>query len=108
MSHSLAGEWDLRIKTPIGSLDVVYTFTESTEGVAGSARSASETVPLTDIVDRDAADGRHVTWRQKVTRPMRLNLDFDVVVTGDDLRGQARAGRLPGSAVTGRRRTGAR
>jgi len=106
VSHPLAGCWDVRIKTPVGSLDVVYTFAESSAGLVGSARSSSESVPLTEIVETETADGRHVTWRQKVTKPLRLNLDFDVVVAGDLLRGTARAGRLPGSSVTGRRRSG--
>jgi hypothetical protein len=34
---------------------------------------------------------------------MRLNLEFDVVVDGDQLTGHSRAGRLPRSAVTGNR-----
>lgn len=42
--HPLAGRWDLRIRTPIGSLEVVHTFTESAAGLAGTARSAAETV----------------------------------------------------------------
>ena len=40
-----------------------------------------------------------------MTTPMRLNLVFHVLVTGDALGGHSRAGRLPRSAVTGTRRT---
>jgi hypothetical protein len=54
-------------------------------------------VPLRDIV----VDGQRVTWRQSVTKPMRLNLDFNVVVDGDRMSGHSKAGRLPRSAVTG-------
>jgi hypothetical protein len=90
----LTGQWDVSIKTPIGSLAVVYSFTE--DG-AGSATSKGETVPLHDIV----IAGQRVTWRQSVTKPMRLNLEFDVVVDGDRLTGHSKAGRLPRSAVTG-------
>jgi hypothetical protein len=35
---------------------------------------------------------------------MRLNLAFAVTVDGDTLAGTSRAGRLPASKVTGRRR----
>ena len=42
-------------------------------------------------------------WSQTITKPMRLNLDFDVVIEADEMRGHSRAGRLPRSAVTGRR-----
>jgi hypothetical protein len=98
---SIVGDWDVTIKTPIGSLAVVYTFAD--DGIlTGSATGRSETVPLRDI----AVDGQRVTWRQSVTKPMRLNLEFDVEVDGDRLAGRSRAGRLPHSAVTGVRRQG--
>ncbi|HEX2283339.1 MAG TPA: hypothetical protein VHI10_00710 [Mycobacterium sp.] len=98
---SIIGDWDVTIKTPIGSLAVVYTFTDN-GAIEGTATGRGETVPLRDIV----VDGQRVTWRQSVTKPMRLNLDFDVVVEGDRLTGHSKAGRLPRSAVTGERRQG--
>jgi hypothetical protein len=96
---SIVGDWDVTIKTPIGSLQIVYTFTDD-GGITGTATGKGETVPLTHIV----VDGQRVTWRQSVTKPMRLNLDFDVVVDGDRLTGHSKAGRLPRSAVNGVRR----
>ena len=95
----LVGDWDVAIKTPIGSLAVVYSFAD--DG-SGTATLKGETVPLRDIV----VAGQRVTWSQSVTKPMRLNLDFDVTVDGDHLTGHSRAGRLPRSAVTGVRRHG--
>ncbi|MCT7660303.1 hypothetical protein [Mycobacterium deserti] len=97
---SIGGDWDVTIKTPIASLAVVYTFSEIDGRVDGTATGKGETVPLRDIV----VAGQRVTWRQSVTKPMRLNLDFDVVVDGDRLTGHSRAGRLPRSPVTGVRR----
>ena len=93
---SIAGRWEVRIKTPIGTLAVDYRF-----GVDGTATAtlSDETVPLQDVV----VDGSRVTWRQVVRKPMRLNLEFDVLVDGDVLAGHSRAGRLPKSQVTGRR-----
>jgi hypothetical protein len=95
----LTGDWDVTIKTPIGSLAIVHSFTDD-GGLAGSATGKGETVPLRDIV----VAGQRVTWRQSVTKPMRLNLEFDVEVDGDRLTGHSKAGRLPRSAVTGVRR----
>jgi hypothetical protein len=94
----LGGTWDVTIKTPIGSLAVVYEFTET----GGTATLKDQTVALQDLT---VTNGR-VTWRQSVTKPMRLNLTFDVVVDGDRLTGHSRAGRLPRSAVSGVRRRG--
>jgi hypothetical protein len=99
-SIGIAGDWDVTIKTPIGSLAVRYTFTEQDGALIGSATGQDETVALQDIV----VDGQRITWRQSVRKPMRLNLDFEATVDGDRLVGHARAGRLPRSAVTGKRR----
>lgn len=96
----LIGEWDVAIKTPIGSLEILYTFTNDSGVLSGTATGKGETVALRDIT----VVAQRVTWRQSVTKPMRLNLDFDVVVDGDRLTGHSRAGRLPRSAVTGVRR----
>lgn len=70
----------------------------------GTATYKDETVVLQDITSEAVADGTRLTWRQSVARPMRLNLNFDVVVDGDVMSGHSRAGRLPRSVVTGRRR----
>jgi hypothetical protein len=96
----LIGQWDVTIKTPIGSMAVVYAFTDSDGALTGTASSKGEAVPLHDIT----VAAQRVTWRQSVTKPMRLNLEFDVEVDGDRLSGHSRAGRLPRSAVTGVRR----
>ena len=96
---NLKGTWDLTIKTPIGSLAVEYHFTDDAGTLAGTATYKGETVALQDVT----VQGTAVTWHQRVTKPMRLNLDFDVTVTGDHLHGHSRAGRLPRSEVSGRR-----
>ena len=104
---AIVGTWDLRLRTPIGTLAAVYTFTEREGAVSGTAASRAETVPLLDVSCVAGPAGERVTWRQSVTRPLRLHLDFDVTVTGDTLTGQSRAGRLPRTDVTGTRRPGA-
>ncbi|WP_457149181.1 hypothetical protein [Mycobacterium sp. URHB0021] len=76
------GEWDVTIKTSVGSLTVLYEFSESCGGTIGSASLKGETVPLRD-------------------------LQVDGTIDGDTLSGHSRAGRLPRSAVTGVRRQGA-
>lgn len=98
----LIGEWDVAIKTPIGSLQIRYTFTNDSGVLAGTAAGKGETVALRDIT----VAAQRVTWRQSVTKPMRLDLDFDVTVDGDRLTGHSKAGRLPRSAVNGTRRRG--
>ncbi|OBG31784.1 hypothetical protein [Mycobacterium sp. E3198] len=103
----IEGDWDVSIKTPIGTLAVVYTFRQLRDGdggLAGTATYKDETVALQDFTSATVADGTRLTWRQSVRKPIRLNLDFDVVVKGDAMSGHSRAGRLPRSAVSGTRR----
>jgi hypothetical protein len=101
---SVIGDWDVIIKTPVGSLKVVYSFEECDGRITGSAAGKSETVPLTDIVLTGDKGGQRVSWRQTVTKPMRLKLEFDVLVDADRFSGHSRAGRLPRSLVSGVRR----
>ncbi|MBJ6612717.1 hypothetical protein NC658_24295 [Streptomyces griseoincarnatus] len=95
------GVWDLTVATPIGRIKAVVEFRRRDGALTGVASGAGEDVPLRDI----AVDGTLVTWKQSVTKPLRLNLAFAVDVRGDTLEGTSRAGRLPASKVTGTRRT---
>ncbi|MEU6548713.1 hypothetical protein ABZ915_00285 [Streptomyces sp. NPDC046915] len=95
-----AGTWDLSIATPIGKITVVLDLREEAGAWRGSAHGAGEEVPLRDL----ALHGNRLTWRQSITKPMRLNVAFDVVVDGDTMTGTSKAGRLPRTDVAGQRR----
>ena len=101
--NTIVGTWLLRMKTPIGTIEADYRFEEEDGVIHGSASGSGETTPLTDVVVENGASGQRVTWRQSITRPLRLNLDYDVIVNGDALSGESRAGRLPRTRVTGKR-----
>ncbi|MFF3213273.1 hypothetical protein ACFYYB_21685 [Streptomyces sp. NPDC002886] len=114
---SVEGTWDLTVSTPIGRINAVIELLrrDGDGALTGIARGAGEEVALADLEFVPAGDGDgagagdRLTWKQAVTRPMRLNLAFAVTVTGDSLAGTSKAGRLPASKVTGRRRaTGVR
>jgi hypothetical protein len=100
---SVAGKWNLVIVTPIGKQAVVLELRETGDGgIAGVAVGSAETTALLEA----RLDGDTLTWRQAITRPMRLNLAFEVTIAGDTMQGIAKAGRLPGSKVTGTRLSG--
>ncbi|MFI1096055.1 hypothetical protein [Streptomyces sp. NPDC020917] len=100
---SAEGTWNLSLRTPIGKIHAVVDLRRQDGVLTGTARGTGEEVPLTGIV----LDGDRLTWTQAITRPLRLNLAFDVTIDGDTLTGTSRAGRLPASKVTGERRTAA-
>ncbi|MFJ7625316.1 hypothetical protein ACIQZN_02345 [Streptomyces sp. NPDC097595] len=96
---SVEGTWNLSISTPIGKIKAVVELREQDGTLTGVARGVGEDVPLGDV----NLDGDRLTWKQAVTKPMRLNLAFDMTVDGDTIRGTSKAGRLPASKVTGER-----
>ncbi|MFJ9036883.1 hypothetical protein ACIRF8_09895 [Streptomyces sp. NPDC102406] len=100
---SVEGTWNLSVSTPIGTTEAVVELRERHGNLTGTAHGAGEVVPLSDIV----LNGDRLTWKQAITKPVRLNLAFDVTVDGDTLRGTSKAGRLPASKVTGERRAAA-
>lgn len=89
--------WALTIATPIGRQQVTVRLWETDGRLEGEAAGGDETVPLLDLV----RDGDRLTWSQRITRPLRLNLRFDVTVDGDRMTGTSRAGRLPSSRISG-------
>jgi hypothetical protein len=95
------GRWNLRIDTPIGTQSAELTLSTADGRLRGVARDLrhGEEVQLTDLV----LDGDRLTWAQSITKPMRLTLTFEVTVTGGEMTGRAKAGRLPSSRVTGHR-----
>lgn len=91
------------MRTPIGAIEARLTFSGDDDALTGTATGPRETVDLVDVRTSPTDQGERVTWTQSITKPMRLNLEFDVVVEGDTMRGFSRAGRLPRSAVAGGR-----
>lgn len=96
---TVAGTWNLTIATPIGTQRAILDLTETDQGLRGVARADTGDIPLVGLT----RTGDRLTWAQSVTRPMRLNLTFDVTVDGDEMTGTSKAGRLPSSTVTGHR-----
>ncbi|KWT57197.1 hypothetical protein ADL21_36000 [Streptomyces albus subsp. albus] len=97
---SVEGTWDLSVSTPIGKIKAVAEFRREDGVLVGTAHGTGEEIPLSEVV----LDGDRLTWKQSITKPMRLNLAFAVTVDGDTLTGTSKAGRLPASKVTGERR----
>ncbi|MDQ4104950.1 MAG: hypothetical protein M3186_15000 [Actinomycetota bacterium] len=98
---SVEGTWNLVIDTPLGKQRTRLTLSTQDKALRGVARDQrhGEAVALTDLV----LHGNRLTWAQSITKPMRLNLTFDVTIDGPEMTGRAKAGRLPASKVTGHR-----
>ncbi|GFZ82933.1 hypothetical protein GCM10008018_31120 [Paenibacillus marchantiophytorum] len=97
--EAFLGEWETTISTPIGKMSVLLHINRRNGIIEGTAKQGDETVEFLNPV----CEGTRMEWTQRLKKPMRLNLKFEVTVYGDVMRGTAKAGVLPASTVEGRR-----
>lgn len=95
------GKWDTIISTPIGKLSVLIDLSTNDGQIVGIAKQGEEIVPL----DNPSLEGTQLKWSMKVTKPMRLTLNFSVSIDGNQMVGKAKAGMLPPSKLIGHRLT---
>ncbi|WP_010268122.1 DJ-1/PfpI family protein [Paenibacillus senegalensis] len=91
------GVWDTTIATPVGKLEVKLSITASNGVVQGTAAQGNE---ISEFINPVLMDNK-LTWSLRITKPMRINLKFEVEVDGERMTGSARAGILPASQLTG-------
>ena len=95
--QSPVGTWAVVIATPIGKQHVTLLISERDGKLEGTATQGAETVPLIDA----QCQGSRLTWTQRVTRPMKLVIEFDVTFDETKMKGTAKAGILPTSKLEG-------
>lgn len=93
------GEWDTTIVTPLGRLSVKLHITTLHGVIQGTATHADEENSFINPL----LTAKTLCWSQRVTKPMRLNLNFEVTVEGDHMIGIVKAGVLPASPLQGKR-----
>ncbi len=91
------GTWNVIIATPIGKQPIVLEITTTDGALRGTARQGQETVSFLEA----RIDGSRLTWNQDVTKPLRLNVKFEVTIDGDAMVGTAKAGVFPATKLTG-------
>ncbi len=94
------GEWDTTIATPVGKQAVKLHIATVNGVIQGTAMQGDE---VSAFIDPDL-QGNTLRWSQRITKPMHLNLKFEVTVDGDVMTGIAKAGVLPASKLKGKRR----
>jgi hypothetical protein len=96
---SVAGTWDIRIKTPIGDqLAKVSVLPDHIGGFTGQVSGDPGALDITGKID-----GQRLTWKMKTTKPMPLDLDCHADVAGDTMTGGVKAGFFGTMALTGTR-----
>ncbi len=93
------GKWDTTITTPLGNLSVQFDLALKDGQIVGTAKQGEDVVSLDNL----QFAGNQLKWSMKVTKPLRLSLKFCVNIEKNKMYGEAKAGLLPTSKVTGHR-----
>ncbi|GIP53838.1 DJ-1/PfpI family protein [Paenibacillus vini] len=97
------GDWDTTIVTPVGKLEVRLSISTNDGIIQGTATQGNDKIPFINPVLLNDK----LAWNLRVTKPLRLNLKFEVSADGELMTGVAKAGLLPASKLTGKRISGA-
>jgi hypothetical protein len=80
------GKWNITIKTPMGDKSGVLDFSVSGNTLSGSLSDAEHHVVISD----GRIEGNKLSWKAKITKPMRLSFKFTATVEQDRISGDAR------------------
>jgi hypothetical protein len=96
---SVAGNWNVTVKSPLGAQSGTFTVTptgDAFDGVLDSQYGRFETL-------NGRIDGNRLTWRMVVKMPLSMTLDCEALVSGDNLGGKVSAGLFGTMALSGTR-----
>jgi hypothetical protein len=80
------GKWKITINTPMGERSGVLELFVSGKTLTGSLSDADHHVAISD----GKIEGNNLSWRAKITKPMRLSFKFTATVDEDRIGGAAR------------------
>jgi hypothetical protein len=96
---SVAGSYNISIKTPMGDQTALFTVNVDGDSFSGSSVGAMGSMDVAD----GQVDGDKLTWKMDMKVPMLMTLDCDAVIDGDAITGNVRAGAFGSMAMSGTR-----
>lgn len=85
------GWWEVEVPTPLGRLR--FDVHVHPDGRA-TASYRGRPIPVPAMRTQPEGDGVRVTWTQRLTVPVRVEIGVDALLVGDRLTGTASAGSL--------------
>lgn len=86
--ESIDGEWVVTVKGPTGPMDSNLVI-ETVNGALSGAQTGEGTTTPIDNIDYENGD---ITWVNKITKPMKMKLQFKGKVVGNTMSGKVKAG----------------
>lgn len=95
---SVTGDWKITLTTPLGPQEATARLLEQDGVLTGVVDSPMGSEDINGTVKGD-----RLHWVTRVTKPMALDLTFDIIVEGDALTGTVGLGMFGSGALTGER-----
>ncbi|WP_269620580.1 hypothetical protein [Zhongshania sp. BJYM1] len=96
---SVEGSWDVVLNTPMGKQKGKMTVSVNGDELLGEIQSPMGNIPMKE----GKLDGDKATWLCGVTKPISMNLEFDVLFEGDVFKGTVKVGPMGKNVVEGKR-----
>ena len=84
--QKIDGKWDVIVKTPMGDRNLILHLETDAGELLGSVKSPEETNEILD----GTVKGSDVFWRNKVSKPMAMDVEMTATVDGDAIAGSAK------------------
>ena len=97
---SVAGNYDVTIKSPMGDQKGKLTVNPTGDGFTGSV--SNDMMGAMDVID-GKVDGNRLTWKMDMKVPMPMTLECEATVDGDTITGAVKAGAFGSMELTGTR-----
>jgi hypothetical protein len=94
---AIDGTWKVTVQSPMGAQQADLTLVSSGDSLTGTAVAMAGKV---DISNGKIA-GDKATWSMAIQQPFPMTLDYDVIVSGDEMRGSVKAGAFGSFPVAG-------
>jgi hypothetical protein len=99
---SLAGEYEVMTKTPMGDQNGVLVVVPADDGQSFTGRLEN---PMGNMdVEDGVIDGNTLIWKSKVVIPMPMTLECTATIDGDILTGEVQIGAFGKMPLEGRRK----
>ena len=96
---SIGGTWNVVLNTPMGKQKGKMTVSVEGNDLVGEINSPMGNIPMRE----GKVDGDSATWLCGVTKPISMDLEFAVVVDGDNFTGTVKVGPMGKNVVEGKR-----
>ena len=96
---SVDGKYEIIVQSPMGPQPSTLELKAEGNVLTGTQSAQGRSQPITD----GKVDGNNVSWKNAITTPFPMTLEFSGTVAGDTLNGNVKAGSFGSFPFTGKR-----